>query len=102
MILVLVIGLFLGGSAVALFARGLLRPRLQATETVAEVGSYGFKARARAVAREHRRRRDLGLRGQLDRLALAVGDIMARRFPSLSVEATRRHLMAAGMYTTNP
>jgi tight adherence protein C len=101
MIIFLVIGLFLTGSAVALFARALIKPRLQATETVAEVQSYGFKARAVAAAREHQPN-DLALRQRADSLALAVGEALAKQFPSLSVEATRRHLMAAGMYTTSP
>ena len=100
MILVLIIGLFLAGAAAALFGRAMIKTRLQATETVAEVRSYGFKTGI-GVSRA-RRHREISPREGLDSLAVAVGDIVARRFLSLSVEATRRNLMAAGMYTTNP
>jgi tight adherence protein C len=99
MILLLIAALLIG-SAVVLLGRAALKPRFQATETVAEVRSYGFKgtgAARREVQAEH-----LGLRQQLDRLAISLGDALARRFPSLSVEAMRRNLAAAGMYTTSP
>src|SRR5947207_408319 len=102
MILILIIGLFLAGSAVALFARAMAKPRLQATETVAEVRSYGFNARAARSAPGERRHHDLSLLELLDRLAVAIGGVFSKRFPSLSVSATRKHLTAAGMYTTNP
>jgi tight adherence protein C len=100
MILVLVIGLVLAGAAAALFARVLMKPRLQATETVAEVRSYGFNAKERVV--RVRRHREISPREQLDSLATALGKFIGTNFSSLSVEATRRHLVAAGMYTTSP
>jgi tight adherence protein C len=101
MILVLIGALVLTGSAVALLGRALLKPRMQATETVAEVRSYGFKG-TRVTPREAHPDRGLALLPRLDSLAAKIGDAVARHFPSLGSKAIRQNLTAAGMYTTSP
>jgi tight adherence protein C len=101
MILVLIAALVLTGGAAVLLARALIKPRLQATQTVAEVRSYAFK-RATPVSLAAPRHGDLSLQRGLDNLAVTVGGLVAKRFPSLGLDSMRRNLMTAGLYTTSP
>lgn len=106
-ILVLLIGLAFVGVAFGLFARSLLLSRLKAAEALRHIEDYGFHAAgrtgtARAAARRQLSLPRLSLRQSLDRLASAAGGMVTSRVRSLSEDALRLQLMAAGFYTTPP
>jgi tight adherence protein C len=94
--LFLAIGVLLIGGSAALVGRALALPRINARRRLTKLDVYGFAGAAETVAPD----RPLG--GAVDKLARSLGAIAARRMKSLSEEATRRELMAAGMYRTTP
>ncbi len=105
-ILVLLIGLACVGVAFGLFARSLLLSRLRAAEALRHIDDYGYRAPGRAAAAGTPARRvslpRLRPREALDRLASAAGGMVTSRVRSLSEDALRLQLMAAGFYTTPP
>jgi tight adherence protein C len=96
-IVFLLAGLFLAGASVALVARAVAMPRLRSTETLAQIGAYGY---AREQAEHADRPR--GLWAGLDALASLVGGVVARRLGGLRESELRSQLMAAGLYTMTP
>jgi tight adherence protein C len=96
-IVILLGGLFLAGAAVTLATRALAMPKVRAAETLGQIDAYGFTGRkAEAEARGGT------LQPALDRLAYALGGMIAKRFGGLREEKLRAELMAAGMYGTTP
>jgi tight adherence protein C len=95
MYLLLLLGLALVGSAVALVGRAVALPRIQGRERIANLAAYGFAEDADAGAPERRA-------GALDAVARSLGSMAAGRMKGLSEPEMRRELMAAGMYRTSP
>lgn len=103
MFLVLLIGLVLIGVSAALFARSLLYSQRYSAETMGQIEAYGFEAGAALPAQvPTSERRQLDLRGSLDRLATRMGGAISGRVSSISEENLRTHLRAAGFYTLPP
>ena len=96
MILILIAGLLLAGTAVTLAARALAMPRARAAEALAQIADYGY-AGPRAP------RSGKGpLTSALDNLANRTGAWVAKRFGSLREAKLRDELMAAGIYGLTP
>jgi tight adherence protein C len=91
------LGIGLVAATVALLARALSLPRIQARERLAQFTAYGFSGDAPAPA-EHAR----ALSGALHGLAGSLGAVAAGRMKGLSEAEMRRELMAAGMYKLSP
>src|SRR6266536_1579420 len=96
-ILILLIGLFLAGAAVALATRALAMPRVRAAETLGQIDAYGFSGQKAESGG-----RGGTLQPALDRLADTLGGVIAKRFGGLREAKLRAELMAAGMYGTSP
>src|SRR5213076_2898900 len=94
--LFLLIGLLLAGSAVYLVARAVAWPRIRTVETIAQIDAYGY---SRGHAEE---RTPSVMKGAVDDIAGAVGNVVGRRFGSLREAELRNRLMAAGLYLTAP
>jgi tight adherence protein C len=102
-ILVLLIGLVLIGVAAALFAKSLLLSRRLGTQTMHQIGAYGFEAeQAQAHAGTAGETRQVDLRSAVDALAARVGGVVSGRVKSVSEESLRTYLYAAGFYTMPP
>jgi tight adherence protein C len=96
-IVILLGGLFLAGAAVTLATRALAMPKVRAAETLGQIDAYGFTGR-----KAESEARDGTLQPALDRLAYALGGMIAKRFGGLREAKLRAELMAAGMYGTTP
>jgi tight adherence protein C len=94
-LLILLIGLGLAGSSVVLVARAAVFPRLRASETLGNIGSYGFTSPQAAGPRSS------AARGAVDGVAAMVGGL-AGRLGSLREANLRRELVAAGIYGLAP
>jgi hypothetical protein len=95
MIIVLLLGLVLVGTAVALCSRALIDGRLRTADTLGRIGRYGF-----AGATELRP--TSGLRGLLDSAAATIGALLTERLRLVNEERLQKSLVAAGMYDTSP
>lgn len=95
MILVLLIGLVLVGTAVALVSRALIVSRLRTVDNLNQIGRYGFVGTF-----------DLeppgGLRGAFDSVASGLGRLLTERLNLLNEDRLRKQLAAAGMYQVSP
>ena len=93
MMIFLLIGAVLIGTAVALAARAVVMPRMRMNEALEQIPAYGYKGKGEADEPE-------GLRFALDGLAGMVGGLVGARFGS---EADLRNkLMSAGLYKISP
>ena len=97
MIVVLLAGLLLIATAVALFARSLVGPRLRTADTLNKIRRYGFSSVA-----ESEKRSSPGFRSFLDPAALGLGRLFADRLKLLDEDRLRKQLLTAGMYRTPP
>ena len=95
MIVLLLLGLLLLGTAVALMARGVIAARLRAVDTLGQIGHYGFAGGGELESPG-------GLRGFLDSAASGIGVLLAERLNVVNEERLRKNLIAAGMYRTTP
>lgn len=95
MIIFLLIGLVLLGTAVVLISRGLMASRLRTADTLGQIGRYGFAGAAEL-------RPEGGLRGFFDSTAAALGELLTERLKLLNEDRLRKTLVAAGMYSTSP
>lgn len=95
MILILLVGLALTAVAVTLVARVVLVSRLRATETLGQIGRYGFVGAVELSPTG-------GLRGFLDDTAGAVGSFFVGRLGLFNEDAVRKVLVSAGMYRVTP
>jgi tight adherence protein C len=94
MILILLIGLALVGSSVALAGRALVMRRMRAGETLGQIDSYGFTGGGRPAAPAK------GVRTAVDDLAGAIGSLLS---PGGKRDADlRTALMSAGLYNVSP
>jgi tight adherence protein C len=94
-IVILLIGLVLLGTAVALFARGLLVARLRTADNLMQIGHYGFVGAPELKPTG-------GLRGFLDSTASGIGQLLTERLQLANEEQLRKTLLTAGMYNTSP
>jgi tight adherence protein C len=97
MIVILLGGLLLAGAAVTLATRAFAMPRVRAAETLGQIDSYGFAGRKAEPPKGGGT-----LQPALDRLAFALGGMIAKRLGGLREEKLRAELVAAGMYGTTP
>jgi tight adherence protein C len=96
MLVILLIGLLLTGTAVGLLARGVVMARGRASETLAHINAYGFTG-GRVEEKPAR-----PLWSRLDWIVNLIGGAVARRLGGLREAELRAELMAAGMYGTTP
>ena len=94
MTLFLLIAVALVGTAVALFARALVMPRIRTNETLGHIPAYGFKGK-QAEAESGG-----GVRLALDGVAGMLGGLVAGRLGSET--ELRNRLRSAGLYRTSP
>src|SRR5438094_3207225 len=95
MIVVLLIGLVLIATAVAIFSRALVAGRLRTADTLGKIRRYGFVASAEPEAAT-------GVRGFLDPAASGLGSLFSDRLRLLDEDRLRKQLLTAGMYQTLP
>jgi tight adherence protein C len=94
-VILLLLGLVLLGTAVALISRGVIVARLRTIDTLGQIGYYGF---AGAINLEP----PGGMRGFFDSAASGIGLLLTERLKMLDEERLRKQLAAAGMYRTSP
>ena len=94
MILTLIAGLALVGSAVVLAGRAVTLPRLRVLSRIEEISTYGTDLEAD--------RRDTKQSRTVARAAAWAGVLVAERIDKVDLDATRRLLLRAGFYGTRP
>jgi len=94
MAIVLILGLVVLGTAVAMIAHAILRPRAASLAVVNQIGQYGFSADVALPDEEET--------GGLDRLATNVGGYLGKRISWFRDEDVRLKLVSAGMYGVTP
>ena len=90
MLFLSLIALLLGGASLALIARAVVLPRMQAAERVESLELYGFRPPV-PIAGEQKR-------PALADLAGRIGESAGRRLGTARMDALRRELIAAGIY----
>ena len=95
MLLLLLMGLALAGASVVLVARAAVMSQLRASETLGQIGSYGFASPRTEVSRPS------VARTALDGVASGVGSF-ASRFAGFRDASVRRALVSAGIYGLAP
>ena len=98
MILILIIGLLLVALAVTMLARALSSSTGPSTETLEQIGAYGFAGALPNASEED----SVSVRERFDVLAGDLGRTLSRRFDRFSMSKYRSRLISAGMYTTSP
>ncbi len=98
MAILLLTGLILAGTAAVFALRAFTFGGLKRQETLAQVASYGFKARSPAV---HDPGAHRGLRVMLDQLATRLGRVALRRLSEARERDLRTLLRSAGLYRTD-
>lgn len=95
MMLIVLTGLVLAGSAVALVARAAALPRIHSEERLREIGSYGFPvATVEGPSFAHR--------PATEGIVATLGRLVSRRIPGGRPDDLQQQLMRAGMYTVAP
>jgi tight adherence protein C len=94
-IVLLLLGLLLLGTAVALVSRGVIVARLRTIDNLGQIGRYGFGGAAELQPVG-------GLRGFIDSAAAGLGLLLTEHLKILDEDRLRRNLIAAGMYQTTP
>ena len=95
MIILLLLGLLLLGTAVALISRGVIANRLRTIDTLGQIGHYGFVGGAELEPPG-------GVRGFFDSAASGIGVLLTERLNIVNEERIRKNLVAAGMYQSTP
>jgi tight adherence protein C len=94
-IVILLIGLVLLATAVALIARGVIAARLRTADNLVQIGHYGFVGGAEVSPTG-------GVRGFLDSAASGIGLLLTERLSLVKEQRLRKTLVMAGMYNTSP
>jgi tight adherence protein C len=94
-IVILLIGLLLLATGVALVARGVIAARLRTADNLGQIGRYGFSVPVELKPRE-------GVRAFLDSAANAIGFILTERLGLTNEDRLRKTLVSAGMYSMSP
>ena len=97
--LILILGLFLLAVAVTMVLRALTSPRGPSTETIEQIGHYGFAGSLPAGGSEGH---DLDVRQRVDDFVASAGRWFGSRFSRLKGKDYRARLITAGMYTWTP
>jgi tight adherence protein C len=95
---VLILGLFLLAIAVTMLIRGVSTPAGPSTETIEQIGAYGFGGTLPTAGVDG----DIDFRARFDDIAGSIGRYLGSRFSRLKGRDYRTRLIAAGMYTTTP
>ena len=95
MIVFLIIGLVLFGTAVVLITRGVAAARLRTADNLGQIGRYGFVGTPELKPIG-------GLRGYIDSAAAGIGRLFTEDLHLVNEERLRKTLIAAGMYRTSP
>ena len=95
MIIILLIGLVLLGTAVALLTRGVIDSRLRTADNLGQIGQYGFAGTPEIAPTG-------GVRGFFDSAAAGIGQFLSERLHLVNEEHLRKTLISAGMYRTSP
>ena len=95
---IFVIGLFFLAIGVTLLIRGIMAPGGPSTETIEQIGHYGFGGSLPDKAAES----EFDLRSTFDDLVGRLGRWVGTHFKRLSGKDYRSRLVAAGMYQTSP
>ena len=96
---VLILGLFLLAIAVTMVLRALTSPRGPSTETIEQIGAYGFAGSlSSSTGDEHK----VSLRERLNDLTASAGRWVSSRFTRVKGKDYRARLISAGMYTSTP
>ena len=101
LILLAITALVLLGAAVTLIVRGFTTGGVAPSETVSQIGAYGFRGSLpsnSAMGAEER----LSLKSAFDHLAGYLGATVGRRLSRLGERELRERLVSAGMYTSSP
>lgn len=93
-----IIALFLLAIAVTMVVRALTTVRGPSSDTIEQIGAYGFAGALPSDAGEPRP----DFRTRLSDLASGLGRVLGQRFSRLNRSNYRARLVAAGMYTTSP
>jgi tight adherence protein C len=93
--LLCILALALIGAALALVARAVALPRIQAAERVQAIQAYGFSASEVVAGPEPKA-------PTFSELAQRVGGVLSARFGSFQPERVRTELLAAGIYRMSP
>jgi tight adherence protein C len=93
--LVLILALFMAGTAVALAARAVLLPRIRADRNVGRIAAYGYAGAEATVEAP-------GRKAVLPRIAAGIGEIFERGRTSERRNEVRKLLRAAGFWEANP
>jgi tight adherence protein C len=94
---ILIFGLFLLAVAVTMVLRALTRPAGPSTETIEQIGAYGFAGSIPTSTEQ-----GPGLGARVGDLAGAMGSWLSRHFTRFRGKDYRQRLISAGMYTTTP
>jgi tight adherence protein C len=94
-IVLLLLGLVLLATAVALVSRGVMVARLRTIDNLGQIGRYGFGGGAELEPTG-------GIRGFFDSAAAGLGQLLTERLNIMNEERLRKNLIAAGMYQTSP
>jgi tight adherence protein C len=97
MILLALLALALGGTAVAAFARSLALSRTRVAAHLHELDAYGYATASTSSGPEFTGRGD----GALAAVAWRIGNVVARRIGPAREGELRRFLTTAGMYSTS-
>jgi tight adherence protein C len=96
---ILILGLFLLAVAVTMVIRALTTPAGPSTETIQQIGAYGFAGSVPVAGDDAPRR---SLRAHLEAVATTAGAMIGRHFGRLRGKDYRSRLISAGMYTWTP
>ncbi len=99
MVFVLILGLLLLAVAVTMVIRALTTPAGPSTETIEQIGAYGFAGSLPTSAASEPRK---SLRSHFDDIAGTAGKWLAQHFTRLRGKDYRSRLVSAGMYTWTP
>jgi tight adherence protein C len=91
----LILGLLLIGTAVALLSRAMMVSRLRATDTLTQIGRYGFTGPAD-------QEREPGFRGLFEAGATWLGRVFTDGLHVVNTERLQKTLIAAGIRRTTP
>ena len=94
MAIVLIIGLVILATAVALVVHAILRPRAATVGMVSQIGQYGFAGNVDVLDEDDER--------TFDRLATSIGQYLGKRLSWFREEEVRVRLVSAGQYAITP
>ena len=96
---ILIFGLLLLAVAVTMVTRAIMTPAGPSTETIQQIGAYGFTSSLTVSGADESRR---SFRSFVDDVTATAGAWMTRHFSRLRGKDYRSRLIAAGMYESTP